>query len=1387
MTELKNKLDAAKTAYTQSVSAVGKNDDASKALKTTVDELTQKYKHAETAVVKNESSIQGYTIQVNRATTKLKDMEAELIRVNNARLEKLADTLDNVGTKMESTGKKMLLLSAAVVAGAAASSKAAIDFEAAFAGVEKTVDATNQQLKKMSADIRQMALDIPATTNEISSVAEAAGQLGIAANNIIKFSKVMIDLGETTNLTADDAASSLAKLANLTEMSADNYGNLGSAIVALGNNGASTEADIVRMATKMASTGELVGLTVPQMLALASAVSSLGVEADAGGTAMSKLLKEFEVLTQTGAENLTDFAKIAGMSAKEFTDVWTKDPIEAVSAFVTGLRALDDAGGSSVATLEALGITERRMSNAILALAASGGILTKSVRTANTAWEENTALQIEAEKRYATTASQLQIAKNTINDVAITIGEDFLPMINNAVDGVKDFGDWISKLDDDQMENLVRILAITAALGTMVLITGKMVTVVGGVVTAIKAYNTAAAAGAVATKAFGAAMSATPVGAIATAIAILGSVIIGSLVASAVSGKDAIDELNDSLEDLEDTYTSTIASINESADAELSNVAATKELITTLDKLNSQVNKTSAEEDELAIYAEQINKLFGEQVYALDETTGAYESAVGSVDDYISALENQIKQQLIMDELTTEITKRNSAQDVLEVAKPQLEAVTEELEKLNAKALELAENGLIGANAAKLATQMRPLQVEIERLTVIVNESQAAFDESDAAINGYKDQIEETAETTDSSSKTIDENTSTINDNVEALEKQTESAKSLSKEVDELNGVLAEQEKNGRLSVSTILDLVDAGYAAALQINSETGAVTINRAAYIALAQAKIDEQIAAVQIDRDALQRQLDNERSAVEYLSFANYNLAASYWENLAAVEKNVAGYDATIAALKASRDSIGKYSASVSTGAGTVRSATKNISDAFKDAVAEIDYQLEISVISEEEYWKQYAELMSKYLKEGTDDWKAANAKLYKHTLDSYEDLQEAADTAYENGETSLDEYLEESARLRDEYLTDNDDAWSTAIEETFDKISEIEGDRLQGIADKYNEARNAILDDQSDLASKLSGLSNLTATTKDAAGNEVTSLTNLGDTLKTIKEYSSKMAELKTKGVSPSLLAYILKMLPDDAIAAADLLLRLSESQWTKEMAQWEEIQSLSMETAALLYTDQLQELDDALLDNVSGFTDDMAAAGVELGTNTVDGIVQGIKDGTIDIQSAMTNIINAGLAAANAAAGIASPSTKGIAIGKNIGQSIGSGTTNAIDGSTKDVQESVNNMLANAAGRAKTLRFDAVTALSAITGQVSGSPMQNYSAGGGGASETDYSYFADVLASRMSTAMAGMQDGNYGKGDLINIIKFGDAVEFYRQTIKDFRMVNDASPEVEADY
>jgi TP901 family phage tail tape measure protein len=313
---------------------------------------------------------------------------------------------------------------------------AAIDFESAFAGVEKTVDASEATLAGIREDFIDLSTEIPVTTTELAALGEAAGQLGIETSGITEFTKTVAELGVTTNLASEDAANALARLANITQLPQTQFDNLGSTIVALGNKTASTEQEIVEFGLRIAGAGSQIGLTQDEILAFGASLASLGLNAEAGGTAISTLFSRLASDVASGGQALDQFAAVAGQSSEEFAQSFREEPAEAVVAFVQGLARVRQEGGNVFATLDELGLGGIRVRDSLLRAAGSGDLLTQALQTGADAWRDNNALTTEAQKRFETTASGIQLMKNEANALAIELGDALLPSIDSTARGL---------------------------------------------------------------------------------------------------------------------------------------------------------------------------------------------------------------------------------------------------------------------------------------------------------------------------------------------------------------------------------------------------------------------------------------------------------------------------------------------------------------------------------------------------------------------------------------------------------------------------------------------------------------------------------------------------------------------------------------------------------------------------------------------------------------------------------------------------------------------------------------------------------------------------------------------------------------------------------------
>lgn len=516
--DLRFEVEAATYAYENYRDTLGETDSATIAAKQNLEAYQQEYEEATAEVAKLEGQVKALqktmqnsadavskaTTDLNNAKAAVKDTEAEIRRLTEQlyrmqsawtqageSLTAISKKCETISKAMTKAGKSLTThVTAPITALGTAAIKASVDYEYAFANVRKTVDATEEEYDRLSDSVKQMSTEVAASAEDIAEVMSIAGQLGIENEHLADFTRTMIDLGNSTNMVAADAASEAARFANIMGMSQNEFQNLGSTLVDLGNNYATTESEIMSMSLRLAGAGRQVGLSEAQILGFAAALSSVGIESQMGGSAFSKALIKMEVAAATGGDALEDFARVSGMSASQFKDLWERDAASAFQAFIVGLSKMDEEGVSAIKTLDDIGIAEIRLRDTLLRATNASELFNKTQATANKAWSENAALTNEANKRYATTKSRLTNLKNTALMFARQIGDDLNPTIQQIIDKAGELLQKFLSLDKTQRESIVKWAAFAAAVGPVVLVLGKVVGAVGTVTGALgKAFT----------------------------------------------------------------------------------------------------------------------------------------------------------------------------------------------------------------------------------------------------------------------------------------------------------------------------------------------------------------------------------------------------------------------------------------------------------------------------------------------------------------------------------------------------------------------------------------------------------------------------------------------------------------------------------------------------------------------------------------------------------------------------------------------------------------------------------------------------------------------------------------------------------------------------------
>lgn len=436
------------------------------------------------AIVDGVAQYQQDAARVNAATQSMVTGAESAARQSRAIAERQGQAIQAMGQRMREVGQQAVLLGAALSAPGLLSAGFAARFEQDFAGVRKTVDGTTAQLADLRAELLNLTRSIPTSPGGLAAIAENAGALGVARENIVDFTRVTAQLAATTNLTADAASTSLAQFANILQIPLTQIDRVGAALVDLGNNGASTEAQILDFALRLAGAGKVIGLSASEVLGFSNALASLGINAEAGGTAFSRVFVEIAKAVQVGGDDLTKFAEVAGVSSAEFAKAFQQDAAGAIIQFVEGLGKITAAGGRTFQTLEELSLGDNRLRDSLLRASGGGDILRASIERGGQAFRDNTALVTEFGKRAETASSQIQLLRNDLQRLAIRAGDALLPALKTGIGLSRSLVDGLSGLPTPVLAAgaafsiLAGGLATTAA--SAVVLLGTLGNLVGG-------------------------------------------------------------------------------------------------------------------------------------------------------------------------------------------------------------------------------------------------------------------------------------------------------------------------------------------------------------------------------------------------------------------------------------------------------------------------------------------------------------------------------------------------------------------------------------------------------------------------------------------------------------------------------------------------------------------------------------------------------------------------------------------------------------------------------------------------------------------------------------------------------------------------------------------
>lgn len=690
--------------------------------------------------------------EIESTTQKITNLKNETSNFTKAgkEIEKVGTKIYNLGNTVDNVGSKLTTgLTLPIVALGTYSVKSAMDFESAFAGVRKTVDATEEEYSEFREGILEMSKVLPASAEEIAAVAEAAGQLGIQKSAILSFTRTMVDLGEASNMTSDEAATALARFANITQMDQSEFSNLGAVVTDLGNKLASTESEIVEMGLRLAGAGAQVGMTEDQILSFAGALSSVGIEAEAGGSAFSRVMVQMQLAVENGNDQLEQFAQVSGMSVEQFKIAFKEDAAGAIIAFINGLSNLDGTGKSAIGVLDEMGLSEIRVRDTLLRASGAADLFNQSLEIGSKAWQENTALTKEANERYKTSESQLNMAQNKAKALAITMGDELLPHINDLLDFLGDLAESFADMTDEEQQAVLKTAALVAGIGPVIKIVGNLGKVLGTATKGVGTFTQAItlmqngigdAKGSAATLAKVLSSATSPVGLLT--IAIVGLTTAGIALASQQTEEEKqLESLNTKIKE-QATARQQLANERqkevESSLREIDNVSMLVSELKTLVDTNGQVK--SGYEERVGFILNELNNALGTEYQMVGNVIQQYDELINNIDLVIAKKQAEIilssQQEAYEKALEQEAEATKNLADAKEVLTKKQQEYNKAQEELNNY---LAEHG--NDQDLQFQKEYQRLQGAVQNAKNASKEAQTIYDDAASVYEGIYNDI----------------------------------------------------------------------------------------------------------------------------------------------------------------------------------------------------------------------------------------------------------------------------------------------------------------------------------------------------------------------------------------------------------------------------------------------------------------------------------------------------------------------------------------------------------------------------------------------------------------------------------------------------------------------
>lgn len=344
----------------------------------------------------------------------------------------------------------------------------AISWERNFADVERTSGATGVALKNLRADFLDLQRALPVSSADLAEIGTLAGQMGVATGRIAEFTRVTAMFSAASGVSVDETATALARLDSLLPDVNGNYATLASTILKTGVNAVATERQIIRGVTQIAAIGQVAGLTTPEVVALSSALSSMGMSPELQRSVVTSSFSRIMAATGAVTSETEKYGSVLGITGSQFKQMWDSDAYGTWSRLMTAISKRSDA----VTVLKDLGLASQRLTPNLLKAGQGAEILADALADTTSEWGTVAELTYQYGVISEKVASKITRFSNSWEAFLVSVGDGGV-----IFGGIIDAGSELLKVFSDLAETpvvgeLMQFVAIAAGVAGAAAIVG---------------------------------------------------------------------------------------------------------------------------------------------------------------------------------------------------------------------------------------------------------------------------------------------------------------------------------------------------------------------------------------------------------------------------------------------------------------------------------------------------------------------------------------------------------------------------------------------------------------------------------------------------------------------------------------------------------------------------------------------------------------------------------------------------------------------------------------------------------------------------------------------------------------------------------------------------